>query len=96
MTEAVGSEMDAHEKRLKKLEFRSQHRGIKELDILVGGFARKHLRELSTEDLYEFECLMTVPDQTFYSILRGDVEAPEHVKSDLLDKLIAYTAEQGN
>ncbi|MTI10848.1 FAD assembly factor SdhE [Curvivirga aplysinae] len=95
MTEAVEPEMDAHEKRLKKLEFRSQHRGIKELDILVGGFARKHLRELSAEDLYEFECLMTVPDQTFYSILRGDVEAPDHVKSDLLDKLIAYTAEHG-
>ncbi len=84
-----------HEKRLKKLTFRSQHRGIKELDILVGGFADSFLKELSPEDLYEFECLLTVPDQTFYAILRGEVEAPDHVKSPLLDKMIDYTIEHG-
>lgn len=87
--------MDEHEKRIKKLAFRAQHRGIKELDILVGGFAEKFLTELNPEDLYEFECLLTVPDQTFYSILRGEVEAPDHVKSELLTKMIYYTTEQG-
>lgn len=87
--------MDEQEKRIKKLAFRAQHRGIKELDILVGGFAEHYLSELSPEDLYEFECLLTVPDQTFYSILRGEVEAPEHVKSNLLSKMITYTTEQG-
>lgn len=89
------NKMDEHEKRLKKLTFRAQHRGIKELDILVGGFADKYLFELNPEDLYEFECLLTVPDQTFYSILRGEVEAPDHVKSNLLTKMISYTTEQG-
>ena len=95
MAETFENELDKQEKRLKKIEFRANHRGIKELDILVGGFARKHLRELNEEDLYEFECLMTVPDQTFFAILRGEVEAPDHVKSPMLDKLIAYTAEHG-
>ena len=82
------------ETRLRRITFRANHRGMKEMDILLGGFAGAYLEGLSEADLDRFELLMTVPDQEFYSILVGDKPVPGPLDHDLMHRLIDYTHNQ--
>lgn len=89
--------MDDREKRLKRLAFRAVHRGIKELDILVGDFADRFLGDMTDEELDEFERLMSVPDQEFYKILRRELDIPAALDGPVLRCLVAFTQQrQGN
>ena len=40
---------------IKKLLYRSNHRGTKEMDLLIGGFAIENLKKLNPKELKEFE-----------------------------------------
>jgi antitoxin CptB len=57
--------------RRKRLKFRSAHRGIKELDLLLGGFAAAHLDSLDATQLDRFEALLAVPEPLLYAWLCG-------------------------
>jgi antitoxin CptB len=54
---------------IKKLLYRSNHRGTKEMDLLIGGFANENLKKLSTEELREFEILLNFTDKELSSWL---------------------------
>ena len=88
------SETRDRETRLRRIIFRANHRGMKEMDILLGGFAKTHLESLSDADLHRFELLMTVLDQEFYAILVGDKPVPSPLDHDLMHRLIDYTHNQ--
>jgi antitoxin CptB len=47
----------------KKLLYRSNHRGTKEMDLLIGGFAKENLATLNTEELKEFELILNFTDK---------------------------------
>jgi len=65
--------------RRKRLKFRSAHRGIKELDLLLGGFASAHLDSLDAGQLDRFEALLDVPGPLLYAWLCGrEAPAPDH------------------
>lgn len=48
---------------VKKLLFRSSHRGTKEMDIVLGGYFKKNHSNLSKVDLREFEKLLDFSDK---------------------------------
>ena len=48
---------------VKKLLFRSSHRGTKEMDIVLGGYFKKNHSNLSEVDLKEFEKLLHFSDK---------------------------------
>lgn len=48
---------------IKKLLFRSSHRGTKEMDIVLGGYFKKNHSNLSKVDLREFEKLLDFSDK---------------------------------
>ena len=48
---------------IKKLLFRSAHRGTKEMDIVLGGYFKKNCNHLSQVDLIEFEKLLDFSDK---------------------------------
>jgi antitoxin CptB len=54
---------------IKKLLYRSNHRGTKEMDLLIGGFANENLKKLSPEELKEFELLLNFTDKELSSWL---------------------------
>ena len=54
---------------IKKLLYRSNHRGTKEMDLLIGGFANENLKILSLEELKEFEILLNFTDKELSSWL---------------------------
>jgi len=54
---------------IKKLLYRSNHRGTKEMDLLIGGFAIENLKKLNPEELKEFELLLNFTDKELSSWL---------------------------
>lgn len=54
---------------IKKLLYRSNHRGTKEMDLLIGGFANENLNKLNSDELKEFEFLLNFTDKELSSWL---------------------------
>jgi len=54
---------------IKKLLYRSNHRGTKEMDLLIGGFAIENLKKVNPEELKEFELLLNFTDKELSSWL---------------------------
>ena len=64
------------ENRRKRLLFRAQRRGFKEVDLIFGAYAQDHLAALDEAGLDQFEALLTAPDQEVYAWLRGAADVP--------------------
>ena len=62
--------------RRKRLLFRSWHRGMREMDYVLGTFANAAIADMSDDELAEFEMLMQVPDPDMYKWLSGTAEVP--------------------
>ena len=65
----------------KKIIYRSNYRGTKEMDKLLGAFTKKYIDKLSAEDLLNLEKLLDVDDDNlynFYNGLKTDVKFKEN------------------
>lgn len=75
--------------RRKKILFRSWHRGTKEMDIILGNFADKYIKDLSGAQLDAYENLLEVPDLDVYNWIIGKEDAPANAPyGDLLQQII--------
>ena len=54
----------------KKIIYRSNYRGTKEMDKLLGAFTKKYIDELSTKDLLDLEKLLNIDDDNLYSFYK--------------------------
>ena len=63
--------MKPHDIRLKRLKLRSMRRGIKEMDIILSGFAREHLMAMSDAQLDIYERFLNENDQDLYQWVSG-------------------------
>ena len=55
----------------KKIIYRSNYRGTKEMDKLLGAFTRKYINELNYEDLNELIKLLEIDDNNLYNFYNG-------------------------
>jgi len=55
----------------KKIIYRSNYRGTKEMDKLLGAFTNKYIDELNHSDLIDLEKLLDVDDNSLYSFYNG-------------------------
>ena len=78
------------ERRRKRLAFRAWHRGMKELDLLIGGFADRHLAELDAGQLERFEALLDVPEPLMYAWLMGQDRPPAEFEHDVMTLLLNF------
>lgn len=76
--------------RRKRLLYQAQHRGFKEADLIIGGFAAASLPTMSEAELDEFEALLSVPDQELYLWITGVAEAPPAFSGPVLQRLRAF------
>ena len=77
------------EARRKRLLFRAQRRGFKEVDLIFGTFAATELQGLADAELDQFEALLNGPDQEVYAWLRGEVLVPAAFDTPLFARLRA-------
>ena len=50
----------------KKILYRSEHRGTKEMDLLLSNFVKKYVNFLNESELCELESLLNIDDEVLY------------------------------
>ena len=55
----------------KKIIYRSNYRGTKEMDNLLGAFTKKYINQLSEDDLIELDKLLSFDDTNLYNYYNG-------------------------
>jgi antitoxin CptB len=81
--------IEEHETRLKRLKMRSMRRGIKEMDLLLGGFADAELGGMADEGLSLYDEMLSENDQDLYSWVTGQAPTPDRYAA-LLDAIRAH------
>src|SRR5438132_461445 len=70
---------DGLDLRRRKLLFHSWHRGMREMDLIMGRFADAWIERLTEAELGEYERLIEVPDGELLAWISGEGEIPaEH------------------
>lgn len=77
--------------RRKQLIYRANHRGIKEMDIILGGFADRHVMGLDAESLDLFEAIMAEADRDLLSWFTGEQSVPGHIDRPLFEAILSDT-----
>jgi antitoxin CptB len=73
--------------RRRRLRFRAWHRGIREMDLLMGGFADAQLTRLDDDELTAFEALLEVPDHDVLAWLTDQAPLPPGQDTPFFRKL---------
>ena len=55
----------------KKIIYRSNYRGTKEMDKLLGAFTKKYINQLNQDELIDLEKLLHIDDTTLYNFFNG-------------------------
>ena len=69
---------------IKKLKYRSNYRGNKEMDIIFARFNDKHLDNLPLDQLYEFEKIINQQDADLYLWIQNPELTPENISKDII------------
>jgi len=70
--------------RRRRILFRSWHRGMREMDLIMGRFADIMIDRMSDAELDDFERLMQAPDPDVYDWIANDTQAPPAYDSPVL------------
>lgn len=71
---------------IKRLSMRAMRRGMKEMDIILSGFADRQLTDMTDAELQHFDALLSENDQDLYQWVSGQVDAKPEFQS-LLDRI---------
>ena len=55
----------------KKIIYRSNYRGTKEMDKLLGSFTNKYINDLTHDELLDLEKLLNIDDANLYNFYNG-------------------------
>jgi len=72
---------------LRRARWRAAHRGTKEADLVVGGFAARHLAAMTAEEFAWFERLLEAQDADILAWAFGTAEPPPELAGPMLDRL---------
>ena len=81
--------------RRKRLKFRSWHRGMREMDLLVGRFADRNLDVFSERQLDLFEALLHETDPDMYGWITDRQPIPQDLDHDVMRLLKRFTLSAG-
>lgn len=76
--------------RRKKILYRANHRGMKEADVMLGGFAAAHLRALTEPQLDAFETLLEELDVDIMDWVIGRKPVPAHHDTDVFRLILSF------
>jgi antitoxin CptB len=76
--------------RRKRLLWRASHRGIKEMDLILGGFAKARIGSMDEAELAELEAIIELPDQELLSWATKVSPVPKEHFSALLIEMLEH------
>ena len=77
--------LDAHR---RKLLFRSWHRGMREMDLILGPFAEREIGGLTDSEIEQYERLLDIPDAEFFQFVTGESPVPVGLDCPLLKRIL--------
>ena len=86
MTGSTHSSADLDARRRRTL-FRAWHRGMREMDLILGHFADEEIGSLSEEELRQFEELLEIVDTELFKWVAQGAEAPAGYETPLLQRI---------
>lgn len=87
MSELSSEGLDA---RRRRLLFRCRHRGIREMDFVLGRFADAELQRLSAPELDVLESWLDIPDQQIFAWVNGSEPVPAAIDTPMFRRLRAF------
>ena len=89
MTETTGAD-DGLAVRRRKLKFRSWHRGMREMDLIMGRFADAFVDAMGPDELDQYERLTEMPDPDLLGCVLAEGPPPADLDSPMLRRLRAF------
>ncbi len=68
----------------KRLIYRSQYRGTKEMDKLIGSFVQLNINKFSLDQLQELEKFLSIEDDTLYRFYNNQIKNINNISPDFL------------
>lgn len=79
--EPAGKKDENIENKRRRLIFRSDHRGTKEMDLILGSFARANVPAFTESELVEYDELLCNNDPDLYNWITKKEEPPKEITS---------------
>ena len=76
--------------RRKRLIYRSNYRGFKEADLILGGYAKANIDTMTDDEVLMFEALLEAKDHDIYGWIMETLPVPEVFDTPLLKRLRAF------
>tara|TARA_Y100001970_G_C13970824_1_gene718111 strand:- start:47 stop:301 length:255 start_codon:yes stop_codon:yes gene_type:complete len=71
----------------KKIKYRSEYRGIKEMDLILGSFVKKYVDSFSYEELLDLYNILEKDDDTIFKWYSNNENNEEIAKSNVSNLL---------
>ena len=85
-----GMTLEELETKRKRLIFRSWHRGTREMDLIMGSFADKHVPRMGEQELELYEEILHTPDPDVYDWISGQKPVPANIMNPVIQKLLGH------
>ncbi|QTK78377.1 succinate dehydrogenase assembly factor 2 [Agrobacterium tumefaciens] len=89
MTGLVRTSADLDPRR-RRILYRCWHRGIREMDLVLGQFAEDNIALLTDDQLDELEVIMSEEDNDLVKMVTGALAIPEKFQTPLFMKIASY------
>ena len=86
-TTRTSAELDP---RRRRILFRAWHRGIREMDLILGQFADENIDQLDNEQLDTLEALMEISDRDLVQWVTNEVPVPPKYDTEIFRRVCAY------
>jgi antitoxin CptB len=83
----TSADLDA---RRRKILFRAWHRGIREMDLIMGRFVDAEIGTLADGEIGELEGLLEVPDADLYRWISGEAGTPSNYDTPIFRRIRAF------
>ncbi len=82
--------LESSDARRRRLLWRASHRGIKEMDLILGSFAAARISHMDEAELAELETIIEIPDQELLAWATKTAEIPAKHRSALLLEFLEH------
>ena len=76
--------------RRRRILFRAWHRGIREMDLIMGRFADAAIGTMSDAELDDFERLIEVPDRDLFRWITGEDDTPSNFDTAIFRRVKTF------
>ena len=68
----------------KRLIYRSQYRGTKEMDKLIGSFVKSNINNFNLKQLQDLERFLSIDDDTLYRLYNNQLENLKDISQEFI------------